>query len=127
MHDTRGFDRAELASGESKSVSMTLDPRVFSDYDVRSKAWKIDAGPVHVFSGRQFGEPAADRSGRVAQIVRTGANNPIANGCRGRERWGLVWIVGLDEIGCVGHSRLLPGGHPPVNQMVKWVITYLAE
>jgi beta-glucosidase len=51
MHDTRGFDRAELASGESKSVSMTLDPRVFSYYDVRSKAWKIDAGRFTLSAG----------------------------------------------------------------------------
>jgi hypothetical protein len=30
---------------------MTLDPRVFSYYDVRSKAWKIDAGRFTLSAG----------------------------------------------------------------------------
>jgi len=50
-HELKGFERVELAPGESKSVGVTLDPRAFSYYDVESKAWKIDAGRFTISVG----------------------------------------------------------------------------
>ena len=50
-HELKGFERVMLAPGESKQVSVTLDPRAFSYYDVPSKSWKIDSGTFTISVG----------------------------------------------------------------------------
>jgi len=51
VHELKGFDRVQLAPGESKHVSVTLDSRAFSFYDVPTKSWKIDAGKFTISVG----------------------------------------------------------------------------
>ncbi len=41
MHELKGFDWVELAAGETKHVSIPLDARSFSYYDVDAKKWTI--------------------------------------------------------------------------------------
>ena len=41
--ELKGFSKVELKPGESKQVSVTLNPRSFSYYDVNSLQWKADA------------------------------------------------------------------------------------
>ncbi len=50
-HELKGFERVQLAPGESKQVTVTLDPRAFSYYDVPSKSWKIDPGTFTISVG----------------------------------------------------------------------------
>jgi len=47
----KGFARVELAAGESKTVSVTLDARAFAWYDVAKKSWVIDPGKFTVAVG----------------------------------------------------------------------------
>ena len=49
--ELKGFERVQLAAGETKHVSVTLDPRAFSFYDVASKSWKIDPGAFTISVG----------------------------------------------------------------------------
>lgn len=51
VHELKGFDRVQLAPGQSKPVSVTLDARAFSFYDVATKSWKIDAGRFTISVG----------------------------------------------------------------------------
>jgi beta-glucosidase len=43
-----GWDKLELAPGESKEVSVTVDPRLLGVYDSRSKTWRIAKGGYKV-------------------------------------------------------------------------------
>ncbi len=47
----KGFERVELAPGESRAVSVTLDARAFAWYDVAAKKWTIDPGKFTIHVG----------------------------------------------------------------------------
>ena len=49
--ELKGFARVELAPGESRSVSVPLDARAFTYYDVSSKRWQADAGTYAIELG----------------------------------------------------------------------------
>lgn len=49
--ELKGFSKVMLQPGESKIVSMTLDARSMSYYDVTSASWKIDPGKFEVLVG----------------------------------------------------------------------------
>jgi beta-glucosidase len=51
IKELKGFDRVELAAGETKHVTIELDPRAFSYYDVATKSWKIDSGRFTISAG----------------------------------------------------------------------------
>ncbi len=47
----KGFQRVELAPGETKHITLALDPRAFAWYDVSAKKWTIDPGKFTVHIG----------------------------------------------------------------------------
>jgi len=49
--ELKGFERVMLQAGETKQVSLELDARSFSFYDVGAGAWKADAGAFEVMLG----------------------------------------------------------------------------
>ena len=51
LHELKGFERVQLNAGETRHVSVTLDPRAFSFYDVESKSWKINSGSFTISVG----------------------------------------------------------------------------
>jgi beta-glucosidase len=51
MRELKGFERVELAPGETKHVSISLDGRSFAYYDVKAKQWTIDPGKFNVEVG----------------------------------------------------------------------------
>jgi beta-glucosidase len=50
--ELKGFSRVELAPGETKHVSVQLNARAFTFYDVSGKHWHADAGEYSVEVGR---------------------------------------------------------------------------
>jgi beta-glucosidase len=50
--ELKAFARVELAAGETKRVSVPLNPRAFTFYDVAGKHWHADAGKYSVEVGR---------------------------------------------------------------------------
>jgi len=50
--ELKGFSKVFLRPGESKRVTITLEPRSFTYYDVDSKQWRADAGQFDVLIGR---------------------------------------------------------------------------
>jgi beta-glucosidase len=50
--ELKAFARVDLKPGETKHVTLTLDRRAFSHYDVDAKDWLADAGEYEVFVGR---------------------------------------------------------------------------
>ena len=51
LHELKGFDRVELAAGETKHVSIPLDARSFSYYDVAAKKWTIGSSKFTISVG----------------------------------------------------------------------------
>jgi len=49
--ELKGFSRVELAPGETKHGSVSLNPRAFTFYDVTAKHWHADAGKYTVEVG----------------------------------------------------------------------------
>ena len=51
MHELKGFERVELAPGETKHVTIPLDARAFSYYDVAGKKWAIGSSKFTISVG----------------------------------------------------------------------------
>ncbi len=49
--ELKGFERVELAPGETKQISVSLDARSFAWYDKAAKQWTIDPGRFTVYVG----------------------------------------------------------------------------
>jgi beta-glucosidase len=52
VRELKGFARVELATGESRTVTVPLDGRSFAYFDVAGKRWQADAGRYAVELGR---------------------------------------------------------------------------
>ncbi len=50
-HELKNFARVDLAPNETRHITLSLDPRAFSYYDVQSKSWKIDSGRFTIAVG----------------------------------------------------------------------------
>lgn len=50
--ELKGFVKVNLRPGETRRVTVILDRRAFSYYDVSSRQWRADAGDFDVFVGR---------------------------------------------------------------------------
>jgi beta-glucosidase len=54
--ELKGFAKVSLHPGETRHVTVTLDRRAFSYYDVAAKQWRIDPGQYEVLVGRSAGD-----------------------------------------------------------------------
>jgi beta-glucosidase len=61
--ELKGFAKVGLQPGETKRVTLTLDRRALSYYDVHSKQWRADAGAFEILVGRA--SDAIELRGRV--------------------------------------------------------------
>jgi beta-glucosidase len=50
--ELKGFSKVNLGPGETKRVTIALDSRALSYYDVKSKQWRADSGDFDVLIGR---------------------------------------------------------------------------
>ncbi|WP_422984201.1 beta-glucosidase family protein [Undibacterium sp. Ji50W] len=50
------WDKVELLPGESKSVSLNVDPRLLGMYDSKTKTWQINAAAYKVILARSAGD-----------------------------------------------------------------------
>ncbi|MES2159725.1 MAG: beta-glucosidase [Pseudomonadota bacterium] len=65
-----GWDKVELAPGESREVSVTVDPRLLATYDSGSKSWRVAKGRYKVLLARSAADAGA-ASINVALEART--------------------------------------------------------
>jgi len=52
VRQLKGFQRVTLKPGETQHVSLKLDPRAMSFYDVKGRVWKQEPGQFVVSVGR---------------------------------------------------------------------------
>jgi beta-glucosidase len=60
------FTKVMLEPGESKTVTLTGDPRLLGRYDERAGRWRLAAGDYEVFVGKSAGEPVLTGRARVS-------------------------------------------------------------
>jgi beta-glucosidase len=53
-----GFKKLDLAPGETRRVSLTVDPRVLADYDVKAGGWRLPQGSYGLYVGSHAGDKA---------------------------------------------------------------------
>ena len=51
VKELKGFGRLMLQPGETKHITLELDPRSFSYFDVKSSFWRADAGTYTILLG----------------------------------------------------------------------------
>ena len=52
VKELKGFKKVSLTPGETKNLTVTLDRRAFSYYDVKSHAWTVAPGDFDLFVAR---------------------------------------------------------------------------
>ena len=53
-HELKGFEREDLKAGETKHLTIALDERAFSHYDVQTKAWTVGGDNFTISVGTRF-------------------------------------------------------------------------
>jgi beta-glucosidase len=61
-----GFEKVDLAPGESRRVTLTADPRLLAEYDVARRGWVIAPGNYQVAIGTDAGTMALAGSARLS-------------------------------------------------------------
>jgi len=64
--ELKGFAKVSLRPGETRRLTVTLAPRSFSYFDVKTGAWRADAGRFEVLVGRSSAEIALRGSVELA-------------------------------------------------------------
>jgi beta-glucosidase len=57
LQELKGFARVQLNPGQARHVAIPLNARSFAWYDVKAKAWHIDAGNFTVHIARSSADP----------------------------------------------------------------------
>ncbi len=63
-----GFSKVRLAPGETRRVSLTVDPRVIARFDTAGRNWRVDAGSYPVVVGRFAGDRALTGTARLQAV-----------------------------------------------------------
>ncbi len=64
LKELKGFAKVSLSPGETKQVTVNLDRRAFSYYDVKKHDWVVEPGDFDVYVGRSSAQ--IELSGKVA-------------------------------------------------------------
>jgi beta-glucosidase len=60
-----GYQKVDLAPGETKRVTLSVEPRILADYDTVKPGWTIAAGTYPLYVGRNAGEPVLIGSAKL--------------------------------------------------------------
>ena len=69
VKELKGFAKVNLRAGETTKVTVTLDSRALSYYDVNEKQWRADAGEFEVLVGRSSAQIELRGKLRLASAV----------------------------------------------------------
>ncbi|RDE05660.1 beta-glucosidase [Sphingomonas aracearum] len=63
-----GFERVTLGPGETRRVSVAVDPRLVADYDVAGRRWQVAAGRYPVTVGHHAGDKALSGTATLSAV-----------------------------------------------------------
>jgi beta-glucosidase len=67
--ELKGFARVELQPGQTRHVSIPLEARSFAWYNVRDKAWQVDAGTYTIHVSRSSADPKLNGRITLTDVV----------------------------------------------------------
>ena len=70
IRELKGFARTELRPGETRRVSVPLDARAFTYYDIASRSWRADSGAYRVELGQSAEQVVASAAMRLRRDLR---------------------------------------------------------
>lgn len=63
-----GWQKVKLLPGETRRVTVTVDPRIIADYDIRQPGWHVPAGRYPVSVGRFAGDAALSGNINLSEV-----------------------------------------------------------
>jgi len=67
VHELKGFEKVDLAPGESKTVNIKLDKRAFAYYNTKINDWHVETGEYEL----QTGASSRDIRGKITVSVKS--------------------------------------------------------
>jgi len=74
-HELKGFEKINLAPGESKTVSFSLDKRAFAYYNIKIADWHVESGEYEL----RVGASSRDIRGRITVNVKSSVVEEVPN------------------------------------------------
>jgi len=93
IHELKGFEKVELAPGETKTVTFTLQKRAFAYYDMDLSDWRVESGTYTI----ELGE-SSRKILKTAQIAVTGTSKKLRKVTLDTTFGDLMQIPGAAEI-----------------------------
>ena len=112
--ELKGFEKIELAPGETKTVEFVLDDRSFSYFDTAKHKWMIETGSYTVLVG------ASSRDIRLkGNVFRTGTTDPYSSIPADYLKQDADGTAVFDD---EGFARVLGGKIPPIRPVRPFTI-----
>jgi len=70
LKELKGFEKVELAPGETKTVSFTLDRRAFAYWNTKIKDWHVETGEFKIIIGKSAEQIELQKTVTVTGTVR---------------------------------------------------------
>lgn len=70
VKELRAFEKVELAPGESKTISFTLDKRAFAYWNIKLHDWHVETGKYKILIGKSSRDIEAEKEISVESTVR---------------------------------------------------------
>lgn len=112
VKELKGFEKVELAPGEEKSVSFTLDQRSFAYYNTDISDWYVETGDFTILIGK------SSRDIVLSDVVRVESTTPVKKVFTINSTIGDIMAdpKGAQILGQVMQS-MMPGGGPDAGDM----------
>ena len=70
VKELKGFEKVELAPGETKTVTFALDKRAFAYYSVKLQDWHVETGAFDIMIGRSSRDIVLTKAVTVESTVK---------------------------------------------------------
>jgi len=63
-----GWQRVTLKPGETRSLTVRIDPRLLANFDVANQRWKVAAGAYHLVLGKSSADSSTTTTVQLSEL-----------------------------------------------------------